>query len=166
MSRRGTFYAITTDEADRLLALVGDDAALAKEALELYSFERQKQHFITPVDKTWDPIHRCLADGTLRGIGQGTTPLAWCVLGGRNLHGGDQLIVCYVPPDQVPQVAQALDEIEIPWFVARFTKLPSAGYTGAINNEELAFAWEYFTSVRTLYMKAAEVGRAVVFVAD
>jgi hypothetical protein len=166
MSRRGTFYAITPDEAERLLSLVGDDAALAKEALEYFSFERQRAHFITPVDKTWDPMHRCLTDGTLRALGTGTTPMALCVLGGRSLHAGDGAIICYVAPDQVPQVAQTLDEIEIQWFVSRFSSLPSTGYTGLINNEEFQFLWEYFTSVRNLYSKAAESNRAVVFVAD
>jgi hypothetical protein len=166
MSRRGTFYAITPDEAERLLSLVGNDSALAKESQELFSFERQRAHFITPVDKTWDPMHRCLTDGTIRGLGKGATPLALCVLGGRSLHGGDELIVCFTAPEQVPQVSQALDEIEIQWFVSRFTNLPSTGYSGPINNEEFQFLWEYFTSVRNLYSKAAEANRAVVFVAD
>jgi hypothetical protein len=166
MSRRGTFYAITHDEAERLMSLVGNDAELAKEALELYSFERQRAHFITPVDKTWDPIHRCLTDGTVRGLGSGTTAHAWCVLGGKSLHGGDGLIVCYVAPEQVPEVAKALDDVEIQWFVNRFSNLPSTGYSGPITNEEFQFVWEYFTSVRNLYSKAAEANRAVVFVAD
>jgi uncharacterized protein DUF1877 len=142
MARRGTFYAVTPDEAERFLSLVGDDAALVKEAQGLFSFERQRAHLITPVDKTWDPMHRCLTDGTIRGLGKGASPLALCVLGGKSLHVGEEMILCLVGVDQVGEVSRALDEIEIQWFVSRFTSLPS------------------------LYSKALDGGRAVVFVAD
>jgi hypothetical protein len=166
MPKRGTFYAITTEEAERLLSLAGNDADLAKEALDLYTFERQRAHFITPVDKTWDPIHRCLSDGTLRNIGAGNTPLSQCVLGARHLPAGAQTIVCFIAADQVPQISEALQNVEIHWFISKFSSLGSHGYTGAINREELEFAWEYFTNIRNLYERAAVANRAIVFVAD
>src|ERR1700722_14438296 len=107
MARRGTFYAITGEEADRLLSLAGNDEAVAKEGRDFFTFERQKAHFITPVDKTWDAIHRCLTDGSLRGLGKGAPPQDWCVVGGKSLHGGGDVFVCYVAAEQVPEVAQA-----------------------------------------------------------
>jgi hypothetical protein len=166
MSKRGNFYAITPDEAERLLSLVGNEADLAKEALELYTFERQRAHFITPVDKTWDPIHRCLCDGTLRNLGAGKTLLSCCVLGARHLPAGTEMIICFVAAEQVPQISEALQAVEIPWFISKFTSLSTHGYTGAINNEELEFAWESFTNIRNLYERAANANRAIVFVAD
>jgi len=166
MPRRGTFYAVTPDEAERLLGLVGNDEVLAREALDLYSFERQKSHCIAAVDKAWDVIHRCLTDGTLRGLGKGTTPLAWSVLGGKSLYGGSDFIVCYVTPEQVSQVSVALDEIVGNWFAQRYFSLENAGYRGPINNEELAYAWDYFTNMRNLYTRAAANNHAVIFVTD
>jgi hypothetical protein len=166
MPHRGTFYAITPDEADRLLALVGNDAALAAEALDLYSIERQHTRFIAAVDKAWDLLHRCLTDGSLHDLGKGATPLSWCVLGGKSLHAGKEFIICYVTPEQVPQVAQALDELDVHWLVQRYRNLESSGYTSLITNEDFDYAWENFTNVRNLYSKAAAATRAVVFVAD
>ncbi len=166
MSRRGTVYAITPDEADRLLALVGDDAAVAREALDLYSIDRAKGHFIAALDKSWDVIHRCLTDGSHRDLGKGTMPLSWCLLGGKSLHAGKEFIICYVTPEQVPQVAEALDKIEPHWLVGRYSSLQSSGYTGPINNEDFEYTWDYFTGVRNLYSKAAAANRAIVFVTD
>jgi hypothetical protein len=166
MPRRGTFYAVTPAEAERLLGLVGDDQAVAREGLDLYSIERQKSHCIAAVDKAWDVIHRCLTDGTLRGMGHGTTPLAWAVLGGKSLYGGSDFIVCYVMPQQVAQVAPALDEIVGAWFAQRYWQLENNGYRGPINNEELEYAWDYFTNMRNLYTRAAANSYAVIFVTD
>jgi hypothetical protein len=166
MPRRGTFYAITPDEAERLLALVGNDAELAKECMELYTIERQRMRFISPVDHSWEVLHRCLGDAAMRDVGAGTTPLAWCVLGGKSLHQGKEFIVCYVTPEQTAQVAEELDDIEIDWLVDRYRTLPGAGYTGPFDNENFMYSWDYFTNVRNLYSKAAADGRGVVFVTD
>jgi hypothetical protein len=166
MSRRGTFYAVTPEEAQQLLSLVGNDAALATAALDLYTMERQRAHFIAGIDKSWDAMHRCLTDGTLHGIGRGTTPLSWCVLGGRNLHAGKEFIVCYVTPEQVEQVSDALDEISVAALVANYRKLPDTDYRGSYGDEDFQYTWDYFTNVRNLYSKAADAGRGVVFVLD
>ena len=166
MPHRGTFYAITPEEAERLLALVGNDAELAREALDFHSIERQKARFIAAVDKAWDVIHRCLSDGSLHDLGKGATPLSWCILGGKSLHAGKEFIICYVTPEQVPQVAQALDELAPQWLIQRYRNLELSGYTGLITNEDFEYAWEHFTNVRNLYSKAAAANRAVVFLAD
>jgi hypothetical protein len=167
MSRRGTVYAITTEEAEKLLSLIGNDADLAREALDLYSIDRQKGRFIAALDKSWDVLHRCLTDGTLRDFGKGATPLSWTLLGGKSLHAGKEFIVCYVTAEQVPLVAQALDGIEPQWLYNRFAGIVQAtGYAGQATLEEFEYNWDYFTGVRNLYSKAASVNRAMVFVAD
>jgi hypothetical protein len=164
--RRGTLYAITPDEAATLLSLVGNDVALAREALDLYTIERQKAHLIAGLDKSWDVIHRCLTDGAHRDFGKGTTPLSWCLLGGQSLHSGKEYIVCYTTADQAAQAAAALDEIDVDWFLDKYRRLPSAGYTGPISNEDFEYSWDYFTNTRNLYSKAAASSRGVVFVTD
>jgi hypothetical protein len=166
MPRRGTFYAITNEEADQLLSLVGNDLELARQALELWTIERQRKRFIAPVDHAWDVLHRCLTDGTLSGIGKGATPLARCILGGKSLHGGKDYIICYVTQEQAAEIALALDEIEPGWLLKRYANLPAAGYIGRIEDEDFQYTWDYFTSVRNLYSKAVAEGRGVVFVTD
>ena len=166
MPHRGTFYAVTPEEADRLLSLVGNDAALAAEALDLYTIERQKSRFLAAVDKAWDILHRCLTDGSHRDLGKGASPLSWCILGGKSLHGGKEFIICYVTPEQVGQVAQALDEIQPVWLLGRCRSLESSGYPIFISNEDFEYLWEHFMSLRGLYTKAARANRAMVFVAD
>jgi hypothetical protein len=57
------------------------------------------------IDKAWDAIHRALTDGTLE---PGAFPLGRAILGGRQLHRGDDYIVALVTKLEVPAVAGAL----------------------------------------------------------
>jgi hypothetical protein len=166
MPRRGTFYAVTPEEAEQLLSLVGNDAELSCQVLELHSIERQKKRFIAPVDHAWEILHRCLSDGSVHTVGKGETPLARCVLGGKSLYGGKDYIVCYVAPEQAAEAAIALDEIDQQWLINRYKNLHAAGYIGRLDNEDFEYTWDNFTNMRNLYTKAAADGRAVVFVTD
>src|SRR5579872_1090842 len=166
MPCRGIFYAVTPEEAESILALVGNDSALADAVHNLYTPERQRAHFLAGIDKSWDAMHRCLTDGTLRDIGKGTTPLSWCVLGTKNLHAGKEYIICYLTPEQVGEVEDAIDEMDVPAFVARYRKLQSAGYGGQYGDEDFQYTWDYFTNVRNLYEKAADANRAMIFIVD
>jgi hypothetical protein len=165
MSRRGTLYAITPDEASRLLSLAGNDAAVAKEAIDLFSIERSKARMICALDTGWELLHRCLTDGTTRDKGAGTTPRSWCVLGGQSLHGGDGTIVCFVTSERVGQVSAPLDEIQPNAMYQRFVTVRS-NQSENTSMEDFEYAWEIFTNVRNLYSKATSDGRSMVFVAD
>lgn len=166
MARRGTFYAITPEEAEQILSIVGNDAALAAAVQDLYTIERQRAHFIAGIDHSWDAMHRVLTDGSLRDIGNGAHPLSWCVLGGKNLHAGAEFIICYLTSEQVDKVADEIDDIEINEFVDAYRKLTASGYTGPYGDEDLQYTWDHFTNVRNLYSKAADAGRAMVFIVD
>ena len=166
MSQRGFFYAITDEEAQALLSLVGNPPALVPAVQDLYTIERQRAHFLRGVDKSWEAMHRCLSDGTLNDIGKGTGPLSWCVLGGKCLYNGKDYIVCFVTAQQVAQVAEAVDQIDVAGFVSRYRLLENLGYGAAYGDEDLQYTWDYFTNVRNLYNRAAAHGRAMVFLAD
>jgi Domain of unknown function (DUF1877) len=66
-------------------------------------------------DKAWDALHRCLSDGTLWSEG-GAYPLSHVVLGGRQLHEGEERIVAYVSGDKVADIAAALVPVDRAWF--------------------------------------------------
>jgi hypothetical protein len=64
MGCRGVLFAITEDQARRLRAARGGDAAvlsIVQDEIE----EAWDQAHLCQTDKAWDAIHRCLTDGTL-----------------------------------------------------------------------------------------------------
>jgi hypothetical protein len=120
---RGVYFAITADEEERLLALVGENRELADATNALYTHEREAAGFQAYVDKAWDMMHRCLSGGELEDLGHGAAPRSWCVLGGRNLYEGTDYIICHLPCDKVPQVAASIAGIDEPWLRERYFAL-------------------------------------------
>ena len=59
----------------------------------------------------WDPIHRCLTEGELDPTG-GDFPLNTAILGGKQLHQGDDLAAVLIRPDMINFVAEALAEVK------------------------------------------------------
>ncbi len=162
MACRGVFFAITDEQAAGLLAADGDDALMAVvEAIE----DAWDKDNLAECDKSWDALHRALTDGQLE-YGNGEYPLSHCVLGPKQLHEGDDYIVSYVSPDQVRDVAAALKPVTEEWFRERYRKAVPRDYAPEYGEEDLQYTWEWFRSVRELYEKAAERGRAVVFTVD
>lgn len=166
MACRGIFYAVTREEARRLIsaAEAGDDA-LMEVVHSLWAEERIAEGFQAGCDKAWDAMHRCLTDGTLR-VGDVSEPIDRFVLGGRSLHRGDDNIVCLVSAAQVIDVAAAASEMTETEFAERYWKLDPNQYDGPMNRLDLEYTWEYFKSARELYVKAADDVRAVLFYAD
>ena len=169
MACRGVHYAVTNQEAETLLRLVTEDDdgdALAEMAEQLFTDERREQGYLAESDKAWDAMHRCLGNGLLEDIGEGATPLSWCVLGGPNLYPGDDYIICLVPPSHVRDVADAIEGLSKDWFRARYFALDPSQYDGPMNEEDFEYTWSNFEDVRRLYQNAAKAGRAVVFLTD
>lgn len=147
------WIAVPPGEAERLRALDGDAFV---------------QWLIGPdpvrvdVDKTWHGVHAVLTGERWDAPG----PLGWAVLGGDEFaddlgYGPPRLLA----PDQVVQVADALDE------------LGAEGFTAAVDPERLvaleiyptdiwttAAEWlvESFEVIRRFYRDAADAGHAVV----
>lgn len=105
MASRGVHFAIAAEQAEALLAADGNDALMKLiEAIE----EAWDKDNLAESDKAWDAMHRCLTDGQLE-YGNGSYPLNHCVLGPRQLHAGDDYIVSLVSPEEVRDVAKALE---------------------------------------------------------
>ncbi|MFB6580831.1 DUF1877 family protein [Streptomyces sp. NPDC056402] len=126
MGARGVLFALDELEAERILACRGDDEIIAvvEEVEEVWD----RDHLFE-LDKSWDALHRCFTDGDLA-FENGEYPLSHVILGGRLLHEGDY-IVCYVAPDQVREVAAALEPLDEQWLSNRFVTLTFDSYQGS-----------------------------------
>ena len=106
---RAVLFAITDKDVTRLLAAQGNDEAIIEIVDKIK--EDWEEAWLCQLDKAWDGIHRCLTDGEL-GWDNGKYPLNHAILGGKQLHNGDDEIVALVLPHQVKEVADALQSID------------------------------------------------------
>lgn len=164
MSARGVHFAVSSDQLARLLDAVGDEDKIMSVVDDIE--EAWDEEFLAESDKAWDPIHRCLTDGSLL-YESGEYPLNHVICGGRQLFEGDDHTVALVTPEQVRDVASALELVTKAWFRERyFSLLRQDDYDGTIGDEDFEYTWEWFENVRDLYKKAAVSNRAVIFTVD
>jgi hypothetical protein len=179
MAGRGGFNAITPEQMGRLLAIryesdLDDDAcdeAIMEEVSRIEETIDSESLDFLHVDKAWDAIHRCLTgDQTPGGMvnpNSGTGPLKLCVLGGAELMEADHHIITLVKPDEVPRVADALTKIDKAELRKRFFRLdPKAVSDYPIDGDEFEYTWSNFAGLPAFYRRAADSGRAVLFIAD
>ena len=115
-------------------------------------------------DKGWDAIHRCLTDGRLE-YDNGDLPLKLCILGGYQLHEGENYVVSVTPDEQVPDVAAALKHITRDQFRAKYDQIDGADYPDK-SDEDFDYTWTMFDGMPQFWERAAKAGRAVVFTVD
>ena len=142
------------------------DAALdrIREIIQEDIEARWDEEWLQAVDKAWDAIHRCLTDGTLRC--KGKSVLEKCVLGGQQLHAGEDYIVSFLATDEVHAVCEACQGLTKDWFLQRYSDLESSDYDGPVGQTDFEYTWEYFEELRQFLRKSAEAGKAVVFTVD
>jgi hypothetical protein len=162
MSCLGLHFALTADEAARLLA--ASDNAAVRAVIEEMEKNRDGA-WVAQSGKAWDAMHRCLSNGTLF-YDEGVVPLNRTLLGGKHLYDRDDYIVSYVAPSEVKDVAAALAPLTEEAFRARYDAIDPDEYDGTHGDEDFKSTWERFQVVRELYKKAAAAGRSVVFIVD
>jgi hypothetical protein len=162
----GVHFALSDKDAAKLRALATDEERLdfVTEDIEERYFEGDKP-YAAENDKAWDAMHRALADGELAWDG-GTYPLNHTVLGGERIYDGDDYIMILKTPQQVRDIAEALDKLTEQDFRRRYDAIDEDSYDGEKNDEDFAYTWEWLQPVRALYRKAAAEGRHVLFTAD
>jgi hypothetical protein len=160
MGSTGVHFSFPTGQGGQLWD--GDEASLAfVDELE----ERWDEYYLQQTDKAWDPIHRCLADGTLA-WDAGDWPLSGAVMGGEPMYFGPDFIISFLDDHDVAEVAGALDEVTQPWFRARFFALPAQDYQGHIDEAAFDYTWHWFELMRSFFRKTADEGRQMVFTAN
>ena len=165
MPGRGVHFALTDDDTTKLLSCDGDDAVFEciQEIEEEYG--ENQPRFFAETDKAWDAIHRCLTDGALA-YDNGSPPLNLCILGGRQLYGGDWYIVAFVSSEQAAQVAEALGAISKADLRQRYFAIPAEDYDADLGEEDFEYTWSWFQPLTEFWRRAAAAGRAVVFTVD
>ena len=96
MGSRGVHFAVPLETAEALCRASDDDELM--ELVDALEAEWDKGH-LAESDKAWDAMHRALTNGELE-FGGGEPPLHHCVLGPRQLHEGDDYIVCVALPHE------------------------------------------------------------------
>jgi len=157
-------FAITSEQAHRLKTARGNDDAVLSQIQDEIEEAWDKDH-LCETDKAWDAIHRCLTNGKL-GFDGVEYPRNLCILGGEQMHEGDDYIVSLLTPDQVKEVSEALKPITQEWLRSRYSGIDGDDYGLNLGDEDFDYTWENFEDVREFYRKAASDGRWTIFTVD
>jgi len=162
----GVHFALTKDEAAHLRSLIDEQARLdyVHEVIEKNYFSRHPE-LKAESDKSWDAMHRTLADGEMSWDG-GEYPLNHTVLAGELLYTGSDYIMSLKSPEQVCDIAAALRAITQEEFRRRYFAIDAERYGTPLDEEDFLYTWTWFQGVRSLYIRAAKEGRFVLFTAD
>lgn len=166
MSCLGVHFALTEKESAHLRSLDDEQARLEylQEVIEQTYFDKHPD-LKAESDKSWDAMHRALADGQLSWDG-GQYPLNHAVLGGESLYAESDYIMSLKTPPQVRDIAAALPAITENEFRRRYFAIDAKSYGFPLSDEDFDYTWDWFQGVRDLYTRAAKEGRFVLFTAD
>lgn len=164
MVGRGYHIALGREHAKRLFGLKEDQAIL--QFLEELKADpaMKKSGRVLDSGTTWDPIHRCLTEGELDPAG-GDFPLSHAVLGGKQLHQGDDYAAVLVRPDVTRFIADALIEVGEDDFRKKFFALDPASYKQPLGEKEFTEVWLALQNLKLFFEAATENLEAVVFTA-
>lgn len=169
MACRGVFFALTEEEEAKLLAAPDSDAVIEIITEEIE--ERWDREWLVEMDKSWDAVHRCLGDGSLRRRQSSLASKA--VLGGRQLSSRADWIISYLTAEEVKQVAAAIAALDLLEFRRRYFGLRKAflwldrtDYDGPIGEEDFEYSRSYFEEMRLFFSKIAASHRPIIFTVD
>ncbi|HEX9996930.1 MAG TPA: YfbM family protein [Abditibacterium sp.] len=166
MSCLGVLFALTNADVKKLLlARQSVDRDAETMAIVEGIEERWDEKWLFELDKGWDAIHRCLADGQLEFEG-GEYPLNHCIFGGTQLYEADDYIIFLKSSEQVGDVAQALKEIDEMALRGRYLKIESDTYDGELGEDDFSYTWSCFEGLPEFFAKAAKAKRSVMFTVD
>jgi hypothetical protein len=147
MSCLGVHFALTKKEVSHLRALEDEQDRLdhLQEVIEEHYLNLEKE-FAAQSDKSWDAMHRALADGKLSWDG-GDYPLNHTVLAGELLYTDSDYIMSLKTPEQVRDIAAALSGITEADFRRRYDAIDANSYGGPLSDEDFSYTWHGFQGV-------------------
>jgi hypothetical protein len=166
MSCLGVHFALTEKEVEHLRSFDDEQERLShlQEVIE-DSYISEESLFAAESDKSWDAMHRTLADGEMSWDG-GDYPLNHAVLAGELLYTDSDYIMSLKTPQQVRDIAAALPAVTEAEFRRRYFAIDPESYGMPLSEEDFEYTWDWFQGVRDLYTRAAQEGRFVLFTAD
>lgn len=165
MAGSGAHIILGREDAKQLFGK-SDDASVRTFVTGLRGSRKHREsHLILDIGSTWDPIHRCLTDGTLEPEG-GEFPLNHCILGGRRLHKGPGFEAVLIRPDIVPHVAESMHHMKRQDLHGKYFSIDAANYGQAPSEQEFDKVWLMLQQIRKLFEDAAMDRCAVLFTVE
>lgn len=164
MSCLGVSFALTDDEIALIKSLETDEARAfqIREVLEetIYDTDRAQD-----TDKAWCGIHVCLTNPLFKEHFP-DAPLEQVIMGGEQLHIGDEYIISLCSAETVQALAKILPEITEAEMNAAYAMIEPdyLGIPGGEDDQE--YTWVYFEDLVPFWLHAAERGHHVLFSAD
>ncbi|MFT7639836.1 MAG: hypothetical protein ACI9G1_001574 [Pirellulaceae bacterium] len=158
----GFLLSLSRDDAKVLFSNRDPESIIATVNGFLESEEKRFTGCILDLEKNWNPIHRCLSDGSID-PNAGEQPLNHTILGGRHLYHQADRFVVLVRPDMVRHVAEALAKADVSQLEAKHKELPSDVLEESDDWPTVKTALQ---RIAALYKEAADDGNAVVFTAE
>lgn len=135
-----------------------------QEEVEQNYFDQYPQR-LAELDKSWDALHRSLTDGKLE-YNNGNFPLSHVILGGEILYAEDDYIMVLKTPEQVKQIAHAVNITGKAFLDKGYQQIDAAEYGFPLTDEDLEYTWLWFDGTKEFWKLAAEENRYVLFTAD
>lgn len=166
MSCLGVHFALPEEDVAALKGIVDMRARLdfLQRSIE-ERYMKEPATYAAESVNAWDAMHRVLSDGYLSWDG-GNYPLNHTVIGGECLYFENDYIMSLKTPEQVRDIASALNVISEAWFREQYFALPANDYSAELSVDDFDYTWERFEIVRQLYRRAATEERYVLFTAD
>ncbi|MDR0902425.1 MAG: YfbM family protein [Opitutaceae bacterium] len=166
MSCLGVHFSLSEKEILKLKSFKADSDRLEylQEEIEEVYFDEHEDR-VAESDKSWDAMHRALADGDLS-YTKGPYPLRLVVMGGEPLYAASDYIMSLKAPAEVRDAAKALSTITKDDFRKRYDAINEAKYDYPKSDEDFECTWGWLAGVVIFYKKAAEEGRWVLFSVD
>jgi hypothetical protein len=155
----GVHFALTVEQVARLDTCCNDQQLMAfiEEIERLWDKE-----WLQETDKAWDAIHRCLTNGKLE---HGRSPKHNCILGRDSLHEGPSYIACFLEPEEIKEVAEAVKDIDRDWFRRKYDAIDTSSYQDTLSDSDFEYTWRWFVLLREFFQKVAGANRAMLFTA-
>lgn len=159
MACRGVHFALTVEQASRLMDTPGADNDFLRAFVHKVE-EEWSEGWVQETDKSWAAIHRCLTNGKLE---WGDTPHHKCILGEDNLYEGDDYIMNFLSPGEVKEVAATIKDIDRAELRRLYDAIDTATYQGEMSDDDFEYTWSWFPHLRDFFQKAAAANRAMLF---
>lgn len=166
MSGIGVLFAVESAAVDRLRAFDDDDDLLEFLHTEIEEpFYTSSPEWVCDLEEAWDAIHRCLTDGDI-GWNNGTYPRNHAILGGEQLYEENDYIVSLKDPQQVAQIAAALEKVTPQDLRRGYDQISPEDYDGEYGLDDFHVTWDEFEQLVRFYQRAAAAQRSVLFTVD
>jgi hypothetical protein len=166
VSTLGVHFALDSTELQLLLDAPDPESLLELVSEVVADADAEGEEWSHRTETAWNAIHRCLTNGRLE-YEAGPWPLAYSVLGGQHLYGGDEdRVVMLVSPEQVAETAKALEGISKDWLREKYFGMDEETCGFALKEKDFEFTWENFSGLPGFFSRAAAAKRSVIFTSE